>query len=181
MSPDIPLIITAFLLTIAAIKVVFSKTLIETIIMMSVFSLLITTCYLLMDAPDVAMTEVAISGCLSTCILLKLLKLIPPLEEKRSKVLHITLAFGLCLVFGALLIFAGMDLPSYGSPETSVHTHISKYYIEHTKHDIGIPSFVAAILASYRGYDTLGETLVILIAGLGVLLLSSSTRQNGIN
>ena len=34
-----------------------------------------------------------------------------------------------------------------------------------------MPNVVTAVLASYRGYDTLGEVTVIFTAGIGVLLL----------
>jgi multicomponent Na+:H+ antiporter subunit B len=36
---------------------------------------------------------------------------------------------------------------------------------------------VAAILASYRGFDTLGETAVILIAGLAVIVIKSRRKK----
>ncbi len=36
---------------------------------------------------------------------------------------------------------------------------------------------VTSVLASYRGYDTLGETTVILTAGIGVLLLIGARRR----
>lgn len=35
----------------------------------------------------------------------------------------------------------------------------------------GPPNFVTAVLADYRGYDTLGETTVIFTAGLACLLI----------
>jgi len=43
-------------------------------------------------------------------------------------------------------------------------------------HDIDIPNVVTGILASYRGYDTLGETAVVFTAGVGVLMLISGLR-----
>ena len=36
---------------------------------------------------------------------------------------------------------------------------------------------VTAILASYRGFDTLGETAVVFTAGVGVILLLSGLRR----
>ena len=35
---------------------------------------------------------------------------------------------------------------------------------------------VTAVLASYRGYDTLGEVTVIFTAGIGVMVLLSRLR-----
>ena len=44
---------------------------------------------------------------------------------------------------------------------------------------VGIPNIVTTILASYRGYDTLGEVTVIFTAGIGVLLLLGTPAQRG--
>ena len=44
-------------------------------------------------------------------------------------------------------------------------------YIYKSSNAIGVPNIVTSVLASYRGYDTLGETVVIFTAGIGVLLL----------
>ena len=43
--------------------------------------------------------------------------------------------------------------------------------------ETGVPNAVTAVLASYRGYDTLGETTVVFTAGLGVLLLLKGRRK----
>jgi len=40
-----------------------------------------------------------------------------------------------------------------------------------------VPNAVTAILGSYRGFDTLGETAVVFTAGIGVLLLLSGLRR----
>ena len=37
--------------------------------------------------------------------------------------------------------------------------------------DTSVPNIVTAVLASYRGYDTLGETTVIFTAGIAVMAL----------
>ena len=42
-----------------------------------------------------------------------------------------------------------------------------------TPKEIDVPNIVTAVLASYRGYDTLGEVTVVFAAGLGVILLIS--------
>ena len=50
--------------------------------------------------------------------------------------------------------------------------------IKNTKSEIGINSFVAAILASYRGFDTLCETCVIFLAGISVLLILGLNKKH---
>ena len=44
--------------------------------------------------------------------------------------------------------------------------------------EIGIPNAVTSVLASYRGYDTLGEVFVIFTAGIGALALLENRRGN---
>lgn len=75
-----------------------------------------------------------------------------------------------CLAAG-LLMYAGSHLPRVGDPLAPAATHVSPYYIEHSHRDTGAPNFVTAVLADYRGYDTLGETTVIFTAGLACLLI----------
>lgn len=74
-------------------------------------------------------------------------------------------------LFLALLIYAAGDLPERGDPEAPASLHVSPSYIEGSIRDTKTPNIVTAVLADYRGYDTLGETLVILTAGLAVILI----------
>jgi multicomponent Na+:H+ antiporter subunit B len=54
---------------------------------------------------------------------------------------------------------------------------VAPRYLEESGDEIGIPNVVTSVLASYRGYDTLGETAVIFTAGCGVLVLLSGARR----
>lgn len=173
---ELLLIVSSLVMVVTCIRLIISKSLIESIVVMSVFSLFIGICYLFMDAPDVAMTETALGACLSTCVLLNLVKIVGDNvgEVQKSKTI---LATTLCITFIVCLSWASIDLPQFGSENSPLQTHLTKYYVENTKEDIAIPSIVAAILASYRGYDTLGETTVILIAGLGVLIIISRKKK----
>jgi multicomponent Na+:H+ antiporter subunit B len=170
------LIISALTVVFAALRLAMSKNLTESIIIMSVFSIFISICYLLMDGPDVAMTETALGACLSTCVLLNLIKICGEKVGSTNKI-RVILASVLCAIFILALTWASMDLPEFGKEDSAVLTHVSQYYVSNTSTDIGIPSMVAAILASYRGYDTLGETTVILIAGIAVLVILSRRKK----
>ena len=171
------LTISSILLIIICFRLIVSKNLIESVLLMSAFSLVIAICYLFTDAPDVAMTETALGACLSTCVLLNLVKIIGNENYKSVSKTRTLLAVILCVILILLLTIASLDLPLYGRTNTEVQSHLTKYYIENTKNDIGIPSIVAAILASYRGFDTLGETSVILIAGIAVVLILARRRE----
>ena len=50
-------------------------------------------------------------------------------------------------------------------------------YITDAQAETGVPNLVTAVLASYRGFDTLGEVTVIFTAGIAVMLLIGGRRQ----
>ena len=74
-------------------------------------------------------------------------------------------------LFFALMIYAVGGLPDRGDPNAPASTHVSPYYIEHTIEETDTPNIVTSVLADYRGYDTLGETIVIFTAGLACMLV----------
>ena len=88
------------------------------------------------------------------------------------------LAVGIICVFaGALLVAAAVELPAVGDPNAPAHVHVAPRYLAESDSFLHIPNVVTTVLASYRGFDTLGETVVVFTAGLGVLvLLSGFTR-----
>lgn len=80
-------------------------------------------------------------------------------------------------IFLALLVYAERDLPDRGDPQSPASIHVSPRYIEQALHETKTPNIVTAVLADYRGYDTLGETVVILTAGLAVILILSRGKD----
>lgn len=76
----------------------------------------------------------------------------------------------LALFFG-LLVYAERDLPDPGEASAPTRTHVVPRYIEQSYSETRTPNIVTSVLADYRGYDTLGETVVILTAGMAVILI----------
>ena len=65
-------------------------------------------------------------------------------------------------------------MPPFGDPNNPANQHVAPHYLEESEHEVGhIPNVVTSVLASYRGYDTMGETAVVFTAMVGVLLLLS--------
>ena len=64
----------------------------------------------------------------------------------------------------------------FGDPKAPIHQHVAPQYLEESQAATGVPNVVTSVLASYRGYDTLGEVTVIFTAGIGVILLLGSWR-----
>ncbi len=68
-------------------------------------------------------------------------------------------------------------MPNFGDLNSPANTHVAAYYIQNSATDINVPNMVTGILASYRGFDTLGETAVVFTAGIGVLVLLSGLAR----
>ncbi|MDN7013785.1 hypothetical protein FGW20_12240 [Methanoculleus sp. FWC-SCC3] len=75
------------------------------------------------------------------------------------------------LFIGIILFWTVEDMPAFGDPQAPATQYTGKLYVESVLPDIGIDNIVTAILASYRGFDTLGEVVVIFTAGISVTLL----------
>jgi len=72
------------------------------------------------------------------------------------------------LGIGVILTRAVIDMPTFGDPEAPAHLHVAPRYIDRAYEETGVTNMVTAILADYRGYDTLGELTVIFAAGAAV-------------
>lgn len=134
-----------------------------------IFSLLSAGLFVVMDAVDVAFTEAAVGAGISTILFLSTLALTT--SEEKSTRRRPFLALFLVSVTGAALIYASLDMPRYGDPGAPVHTHVAPRYVLDSPKEVGLPNMVTSVLASYRGYDTLGEVTVIFTAGVGVMIL----------
>ena len=163
---DVVLLIFMVVLAVAISRM---QNLFMAAMMMGIFSLLSAVVFTLLDAVDVAFTEAAVGAGASTVLLLGTLALTTR-EEKVGKRRN-ALALIAVIATGSALIYGTQDMPHYGDAMAPVHTHVADRYIEKSGEEIGIPNIVTSVLASYRGYDTLGETTVIFTAGVGVMLL----------
>lgn len=162
------------MLTVTALAVVRTRSLFAVVTLSGVFSLLSALLFITLDAVDVAFTEAAVGAGISTVLMLGTLALTA--RSERSSTRSSLLPLLAVLVTGAALVYGTLDMPNFGSPSAPAQTHVGPDYLERTPHEIGVPNAVTAILASYRGYDTLGETAVVFAAGIGVLMLISGLR-----
>ena len=68
-------------------------------------------------------------------------------------------------------------MPDWGDPYSPASLHVSPRYIEKSLQETAVPNIVTAVLADYRGYDTLGETAVIFTAAVACILLIRRSRR----
>jgi multicomponent Na+:H+ antiporter subunit B len=140
-----------------------------------IYSFLAAALFVTLDAVDVAFTEAAVGAGISTFLLLGTLALTGKREKIRAKRNFIPLL--VVTAIGATLVYGTLDMPYFSDPSAPVHSHVARHYIEASANEVGVPNMVTAVLASYRGYDTLGEVTVIFTAGIGVLALLGYRKQ----
>ena len=164
------------LLALTAVAIARIRDLWAAVMFTGIFSFLGASWMLILDAPDVAFTEAAVGAGISTVLMLGTLALTGK-KEKPTK-----LAIGPLIVVGitgAALVYGTFDMPAYGDPNAPIQTYPNPSFVEKSEHDMhGLPNVVTAVLASYRGYDTLGETAVIFTAGIAVLLILRKTEDD---
>ncbi len=162
------------LLVIVTLAIVRMRNLFGVIVLAGVYSFLMASVMMVYDAVDVAMTEAAVGAGVSTVLLLAALHLTKAREYPQSRPAAIPILVSLGV--GAALVWATYDLPVFGIADTPINNHVAPYYIENSVKDTNVGNLVAAILADYRGFDTLGEVTVVFTAGIGVLLLLKGRR-----
>ena len=163
------------MLIVTALSVVVTRSLFAVVTLSGVFSLLSALLFVRMDAVDVAFTEAAVGAGISTILMLSTLALTSRSERSDKKPQIVPLF--MVVLAGTLLIYGTVDMPDFGAPDAPAQTHVGPDYIERIPKEIDIPNAVTAILASYRGYDTLGEVAVVFTAGIGVMMLMSGLAR----
>ena len=153
------------------------RNLFAVVVLGGLYSFLMATVLVVLDAVDVAMTEAAVGAGISTVLLLGTLYLTH--SEEAAPVHRPVLPLLVALVTGGLLVYGTLGLPEFGEAHSVIHRHVAPRYLEQALHETGVPNVVTAVLASYRGYDTLGETTVIFTAGVGVMLLLRRRWRRG--
>ena len=152
------------------IAIMMARSLLVAIILMSIYSLASALWLLTMDAADVSFTEAVVGAGVSTLIALGAI-LLTRSEAKtiswRGQIAPSLVA----LAVGGLLVYAAFDLPNLGDAASPANAYVGRIYMSQASRDVGAANVVTAILSSYRGFDTLGETTVIFAAGIGVALM----------
>jgi multicomponent Na+:H+ antiporter subunit B len=165
------------LLAVVTVAIVRQRSLFGVVVLTIIYSFLMASVLIVLDAVDVAMTEASVGAGVSTVLLLATLHLIRTTEMRpvRTHLLPMFVVLGT----GAVLVWGTLVLPPFGAADAIIHRHVAPRYLADTIKDTNVPNVVTSVLADYRGYDTLGETTVIFTAGIGVMLLLRGARRRG--
>ncbi len=160
-------------MAVAVWAIAFTRNLFSVVVLSGVYSFLMATVLVALDAVDVAMTEAAVGAGVSTVLLLAALRLCKSEEAKPAHKPWLPLAVSVAT--GVLLVYGAWGLPDFGDAEAPIHKNVVPRYL---KNEVDVPNVVTAVLASFRAYDTLGETAVVFTAGAGIVALLRRRKKN---
>ena len=162
------------LLVVAALIALRVKDLLTASVVFAVYSFLMCLLWAEMGAVDVAFTEATVGAGISTVVMIATIFNLKEKVVRLMKKLSLFQFFWwvLCLFMRPKISPSGVTRrPGFRSP-------LSSHFISNTGVDTEVPNMVTAVLADYRGFDTMFETVVVFIAGMAVLaiLKNSSGR-----
>ena len=163
-SATLPISIVLVTSLAAVYAVLRANTYLSSVLTLSILGFMVSIFYLLMDAPDLVMTQLVVES-LSLIIFLLVLNKLPEYTKKVSftrkyRDMAISTAAGLT-VFTSILYSTSEKTPR----------ELANYYIENALPGSGGTNVVNVILVDFRGLDTMGEISVIVMAGLAILML----------
>lgn len=89
------------------------------------------------------------------------------------------------IITGLVLLYGISDFPTFGDPRSPANSGVeggapstSLYYINESYGATKVPNLVTSVLADYRGYDTMFETVVVLAAGMAIFAILRSTTKD---
>ena len=164
------------MMAVSVVVIIRSRNLFGVIVLGGIYSFLMATVLVAMDAVDVAMTEAAVGAGISTVLLLGALYLCKSEEGRAPSKPLVPLLVSVSVA--GMLMYGTFGLPEFSDPHAPIHDHVVPRYLHEIQQEVDVPNVVTAVLASYRGYDTLGETTVVFTAGAGVIALLRRRRKN---
>ncbi len=156
------LVVIAAMTVGAAFATALFRRRIPAILALGVMGYSIAGLYLLLKAPDLALTQILIESAFVVLFLLvfhHLPELRPARRSRARKIRDWGIALGLG-AFTTLGLAAAMNAHAFRT--------IADYFMRTSKPVAGFKNVVNAIIVDYRAYDTLGEITVLVIAGIAI-------------
>lgn len=162
------------MLAVVVVVLTRSRNLMAVVILGGIYSFLMATLLVALDAVDVAMTEASVGAGISTVLFLGALHLCRNEESPPARRPWFPLL--LSAAVGGMLVYGTLGLPGFSDVQAPIHQHVVPRYLNDAVRETDVPNIVTAVLASYRGFDTFGETTVVFTAGAGVVALLRRRR-----
>jgi len=164
---DIIRFFVSCMLILCCFGVVLLKDLISQLISLSISGFLVSLLFVLFKAPDLAMTQILIEVVTLFLLLFFLSETVKIQKENKKTFLPLfaSIAVG-CASFALCSTLYSFEIP-----------HIGTYFSKNSLLLSGAANSVNSIVINFRGFDTLGESAVLIIACLGIVgLLNTRCR-----
>jgi multicomponent Na+:H+ antiporter subunit B len=172
MAPTLlELVLLAFVLA-SAIGAALIEDVLGAILAFAAYSLGISIIWIFLQAPDVGLTEAAVGAGVMT--ILFLLAVANTAREPTSRTFEAIGWRSVVLVgaFVGVLAVVLPALPPIGDPQAPVVSYrVTEHYLATSYEATGVKNAVTAVLAAFRGLDTLGEAIVVFTAAVAALVV----------
>ncbi|OYR45801.1 MULTISPECIES: DUF4040 domain-containing protein [unclassified Halorubrum] len=158
---------------LTALATALARDVLAAVIVFGAYSLGMAALYTFYRAPDVALTEAAISAGVTTVLLLLTLAKTTRIDHDVAfESVNVPAVGAVGLLFGGLLLTMG-DVPAVGSPDAPVWSNpdVTQWYLSESYAQTGVDNTVMAVLAAFRGFDTFGEAVVVFAGGIAALIV----------
>lgn len=162
-------IVTGFMI-LGALYAIYARDLLSSVIACSIVGYSLVICFLLLKAPDLAIVQIVVDTI--TLIIMVAVVLDSSREEAYSKfdrrnLISAAVAILIIVIFLYFYTVSIRSLDEFGKGSL----RMAKYYIEGAAQKTGSANLVTGVVFDFRGYDTMGEAVVLVTAVLGVLTI----------
>ena len=184
MTLALELVLAAFVVS-TAVATALLRDVLASIVVFAAFSLGVSVIWVILQAPDVALTEAAVGAGVMSILLLTTLAKTARTPDEGALVSVNPRALAVVAVLLLVLLTTVPSLPPVGDPgapalqtteaDTGELTPYG-YYVGEAYDETGVENSVTAVLVFYRGFDTFGEGVVVFSAAVGVLIAFGRRR-----
>jgi multisubunit Na+/H+ antiporter MnhB subunit len=167
------------LMIVGAIIAIEVKNLLSAVVALGTVGLMMSILFLLMKAPDVAITLLVVEILAVIILIRATLKRDVEVPEEKDRPIGGLIALAFLLVLTLVSAGAFGELPPFGQPQMRVASYYVNqgYSLEGEPGGTGAANVVASVILDYRAYDTLGEATVLFTAVVGVLAVMRSVGR----
>lgn len=158
----------------AAVAIPFSKSRLTAIILLGAVGYLMTLFFVILRAPDLALTQMIVET-ISVALFLLCFYHLPKLKKEittpRFKMTNLVISIGVGTVVTLIALSAN---------GTRLFDSISDFFVEESYRLAGGNNMVNVILADFRGFDTWLEIMVLGVASLGIYSMIKLRMSNSL-
>lgn len=159
-------------MVVGAIIAIETKDLLSSIICVGAIGFGVSTAFLFLRAPDIALTQVVVEVLVLVILIRATISRDTTTISGEREFFGMTVSIALLLLIFIFGLEAFRSFPEFGAPLFSQMFLLpANFYLQQGLNQTGAANLVTAVILDYRAYDTLGEATVLFTAILGALAI----------